>query len=106
MEAEFKSIIGLQRFVPHLWHFLKMAKIGHFAPKVLFSTILACIFNSINVCLYGLHSIYNYILGKLNFLKIMQYCIKFKTLLQTERCATWTSTKPLPIVGKKGTHVC
>ena len=28
MEAEIKSI---QRFLPHLWHFLKLAKIGHIA---------------------------------------------------------------------------
>ena len=43
MKVEFKSI---QRFVHHLWHFLKMAKIWHFALKVLFSTISARIFNS------------------------------------------------------------
>ena len=89
-----------------MWHLLKMAKIGHFAQKVLFSTISACIFNNINVCLYPLHSIYNYILSKLNFQKNVQYCFKFKTLLQTERCAVWTSTEPLPIVREKGTHVC
>ena len=50
MEAEFKST---QRFVPPLVGiFLKMAKFGHFALKLLFSTISACIFNSIIVCLY------------------------------------------------------
>ena len=51
MEAEFKSI---QRFVSHLWHFLKKAKIWHFVYKykVLFPTISAYVFNSRNVCLY------------------------------------------------------
>ena len=77
MEAEFKSI-GLQRFVPHLWHLLKIAKIGHFAQKVLFSTISACIFNSINVCLYPLHSIYNYILSKLNFQKTCNIALSLR----------------------------
>ena len=33
------------------------------------------------------YSIYKYIKGKLNFQKIVQYCLKFKILLQTERCA-------------------
>ena len=37
-------------YPPRVGIFLKMAKICHFTLKVLFSTISACIFNSINVC--------------------------------------------------------
>ena len=66
-KVEFKSI---QRFVHHLWHFLKMAKIWRFALKVLFSTISARIFNS-KMFVYTPYSIYDYIKANLNFQKIM-----------------------------------
>ena len=51
--------LSLHVLYRHLWHFLKMAKIGHLTKIVLFSTISACIFNSMFV--YIPYSIYDYI---------------------------------------------
>ena len=62
-----------------------------FCPKSIVFNHFSVYFQQYKCLFIPLHSIYNYILGKLNFQKIVQYCFNFNTLLKTERCAAWTT---------------
>ena len=100
MEAEFKSNV----LYPHLWHFSKNGQNWTFCPKrFFFSTISACIFNSINVCLYPLHSIYNFIAGKLNFQKSCNIALRHYCKRKDVRPGP--PQNPYPLSGKKGSII-
>ena len=64
MDVEFMSCLHIVLY-RHLWHFPKNLHNCTFGLKVLFLTISACIFNSINVSLY-----LRLRLGKFEFAKI------------------------------------